>query len=131
MLDPSFKENGCLPLAGELGSLIKCDIQKVPGWPPPSFLPIPHHSCPSPSLSPHLQICLHFPGPRRESMSSLFSSAKPDLLSFSPHLSVRAWRLMVLFHQPNCSWRSRRLVHGCRSPWVGGGRGEDSSSSGL
>lgn len=29
-------------------------------------------------------------------MSSLFSSERPDLVSFSPRLSVRAWRLMSL-----------------------------------
>lgn len=29
-------------------------------------------------------------------MSSLFSSERPDLVSFLPRLSVRAWRLMSL-----------------------------------
>ncbi|XP_055447096.1 transmembrane protein 178B isoform X2 [Bubalus kerabau] len=93
MLDPKFKEYGCFPLARELGILIKSDISKVPDWPPPSFLLILHHPCLSPSLSPHLQICLHFLCLWRESMSSLFSSEKPDLV-FSPRLPVRAWRWM-------------------------------------
>ena len=43
-------------------------------------------------------------------MSSLFSSEKPDLVSFSPRLSVRAWRWMML-PPAETARRSPRLAH--------------------
>lgn len=130
MLDPKFKEYGCFPLARELGILIKSDISKVPDWPPPSFLLIPYHPCLSPSLSPHLQICLHFLRLWRESMSSLFSSEKPDLV-FSPRLPVRAWRWMVLPPAETVPRGATGLCLGCWHTRAGGGLGEGSDNLGL
>lgn len=85
--------------------------------------PIPAHSSPllpvSTTVSPSRDLSPLL-GPQRKSMSSLFSSEKPDLVSFSPRLSVRAWRLMILPPAETVPGGATDARVGCLCTGVGG-----------
>lgn len=121
MPDSWCEEHGCLPWPESWGLLSKVTLKSV-RLASSVFPAHPHASCLSPSLSPHLKICLHFLGPWRESMSSLFSSEKPDLVSFSPRLSVRARRWMTFHRLQRCPEEPQTCVRGvCALGWEGAG----------